>query len=307
MRVLIFGSTGFLGRAVTRRLLRDGHELTHVVRDRPREAFSPSRTLALDLGGPDPLPEPGHHDVALFLAQSGADRQHPAGSLDVVRVSAVGMAQALELARRAGVARFLNASSGSVYGLAPEPRVEEAPLSGTGVYARTKAFAERLADEWASWFPVVHLRIFALYGPGQRGRLVANIAKAVAEGRPVRLQPRVEAEPRPGGFTTSPCFVDDAAEAVARLLEAGPAGAVNVAGPEAVSVRRMAEIAGELLGREPRFEVSPEPRPGDLVADIGRLRRWTGLEPRGFREGLAATLAEARIRTAREGSRAPIR
>ena len=307
MRVLLFGSTGFLGRAVTRRLLGEGHELTHVVRgSRPGE-LAGGGGIAFDLGAVGPPPNPGRHDAAVFLAQSRSDREHPAGSVDVVRVSALGMVQALELARRAGVARFLHASSGSVYGLGSGARPEGAPLAGTGVYARTKIFAEELASEWGEWFDVLHLRIFALYGPGQRGRLVANILEAVAGGRPVRIEPRVPGEPCPGGFTTSPCFVEDAAEAVARLLRGGAPGPVNVAGPESVSVRQIAELAGRALGREPRFEVVPTLRAGDLVADIERLRRLTGLEPRGFREGLEATLADPRFRGAGRKSAAPTR
>lgn len=307
MRVLLFGSTGFLGRAVTRRLLAEGHELTHVLRGSRRSEAGGAGAIAFDLGSPAPLPEPGRHHAAVFLAQSGSDREHPAGSVDVVRVSALGMAQALELARRAGVARFLHASSGSVYGLGSGARAEGAPLAGTGVYARTKIFAEELASEWGEWFDVLHLRIFALYGPGQRGRLVANILEAVAGGRPVRIEPRAPGEPCPGGFTTSPCFVEDAAEAVARLLGGASAGAVNVAGPESVSVRQIAELAARALGRDPRFEVAPKPRAGDLVGDIQRLRCLTGFEPRGFRDGLEATLADPRFRGAGRRTGAPIR
>ena len=47
---------------------------------------------------------------------------------------------------------------------------------------------------------------------------------------------------------------------------------LNVAGPEAVSIRRFALRIGQILGIEPKFEIAQTPRSFNLIADISRLR-----------------------------------
>jgi nucleoside-diphosphate-sugar epimerase len=120
---------------------------------------------------------------------------------------------------------------------------------------------------------------------------VPSIVGAVASGRPVRLEPRRIGESRPEGFATTPCFVDDAAEIAVSLLDSSAVGVLNLAGAERVSVRRIAELAGELLGREPRFRIEETPRAGDLVADTTALRKAVECAFTPFAEGLRRVLA----------------
>jgi len=61
---------------------------------------------------------------------------------------------------------------------------------------------------------------------------------------------------------------------------------LNVAGPDVVSLREIAEIGGRLLGSEPRF-ASTDPQP-DLVASIDRMREAVGAPHVGIDEGPAA-------------------
>jgi nucleoside-diphosphate-sugar epimerase len=246
--------------------------------------------IPLDLGGGDPLPAVGPCDVAIFLAQSRAYGSFPEGAPDVVKVNLLGLTQALEIARRSRVRRFLYASTGSVYGSADHALAEGDPLLGTDVYALSKRMGEELVGSWARFFSVVQLRFFALYGPGQEGRMIPSVLRSVEEGRPVYLQPRKVDEPSPSGFRTSPCLVTDAAEALVQLCQASCEGPVNVAGPDAVGIREIAEAAGRLLGREPVFEIADEPRAGDLVASIDRLRAWTSLAPASLETGLETLL-----------------
>ena len=205
-------------------------------------------------------------------------------------VNVSGLVRALDLARRAGVRRFIAASSGSVYRPAFAPLAEDAEKSGGSFYALSKRLGERVAEPYAEQFELLTIRPFALFGPGQRGRLVPNLVRAVAAGREVRLAPAHPGEERPQGFTVSLCRVEEVADIVVRLLDEPVTGALNVAGPEAASVRRIAELAGQHLGRRPRFRELAEPRAGDLVADLTRLRAVLDPVQMPLREALGRLL-----------------
>lgn len=252
----------------------------------PREVGSVSFTL----GQGQDLPEVAAHDAAVFLAQSPRYGEGLSAAPDVLGVNLVGLAEALEIARSAGVSRFLNASSGSVYRLADHAHGEASPADATGVYALSKRFGEELVQDWSSEFSVLSLRFFALYGPGQVAKLIPGLADRIRRGVPVTLEPREVAEKDPLGFRTTPCFVGDAVDAALALLQQEGDGVLNVAGPEALSVREMATEIGRVLGREPEFEVSERVRPGDLVADVSELRKRTGLPRVPFAQGIVETL-----------------
>lgn len=286
MRIVVFGAGGFLGRATVERLASEGARLVAVTRPASRELAAVEVQVPFDLGGVEPLPGVGPCDVVIFLAQSDLYGSFPEGAPDVVRVNLLGLTQALEIARVSGARRFLYASTGSVYGPSDAPLDEDAPLRGTGVYTLSKRTGEELVQAWSGFFSTVQMRFFALYGPGQDGRMIPSILRAVEAGTPVSLQLRHPGEEAPSGFRTSPCHVDDAAEAVARLCTSDASGPVNVAGPHETGIREIAEAAGRLLGREPVFEIRETPREGDLVASIDRLREWTGLAPVSLEVGL---------------------
>ena len=282
----MFGATGFLGRSLVAALTEAGGAVTVVGRP---GSTSEAGSIPFTLGQGEPRPRPGPHDAAVFLAQSSAYADGLAAAPDVFAVNVVGLAEALEIARDAGVSRFLNASSGSVYPLADHPHSERSPADANGIYARSKQFAETLLGEWSDEFSTLSLRFFALYGPGQVAKMVPGLADRIRRGDPVVLDRRDETDVDPGGFRTSPCFVGDATAAVVALLEQDRCGVLNVAGAEALNIREMATEIGQVIGREPHFEVSSRFRTGDLVADVSELRRLTGLPSVPFLQGLRET------------------
>jgi nucleoside-diphosphate-sugar epimerase len=292
MKVLIAGASGFLGSRTVEQLRKRDAEITALSRDGSRQALVAQgcKVVVHELGGEAAVPDLAHHDFALFMAQSSAHRAGPAARPEVVRVNVLGLVQFLDAARRAGVRRLLYFSSGSVYAPSFEPLCEAAPLGGTDFYALSKLLGEELAASYRDSFEVLVLRVFALYGPGQRGRMIPDIVARVAQGKPVVLSPRDAKESLPGGLEVTPCYVDDAARITVELAARHVQGVLNLAGPDRVSVREIAEQAGRVLGRTPLFEVHGTSRTGNLVGDVSQLLREVGGEFVPFSAGLEAVV-----------------
>jgi hypothetical protein len=75
-----------------------------------------------------------------------------------------------------------------------------------------------------------------------------------------------------------------------RLLETRKCDVVNLAGAEAVSVRRLANVLGASLGVKPRIAVSNKYRDADFIADVGVYKRLFGPPRTCLEEGIARVL-----------------
>jgi len=153
-KVLITGGAGYIGSLLTGALLASGHEVTVVD--------------SLMFGGESLLPYFSHPNFRFHKADVSVEAldDHLAGVNTVFHLAAivgfpacqqVGEAvafrynteatqRAFEASERAGVGRFIFASTYSNYGISPdgEPVTEESPLHPQSLYARTKIAAE----EW---------------------------------------------------------------------------------------------------------------------------------------------------------------
>ncbi|GMA20828.1 SDR family oxidoreductase [Arsenicicoccus piscis] len=148
MKVLVTGTEGYLGCLVAADLLREGHEVTGVDTgfyvngnlydglDRtPLTLRKDIRQLTLeDVQG---------HDAIVHMAELSND---PLGALiptvtyDVNHKGSVALA---ELAKKAGVERFVYMSSCSVYGVADGVVDEQSQVNPQTAYAECKAMVER--------------------------------------------------------------------------------------------------------------------------------------------------------------------
>jgi len=222
----------------------------------------------------------------------------------------------LDVARRAGVRRFVYASSSSVYGDHEAlPKVESRVGRVLSPYAATKAADELFADVWARTYAMecVGLRYFNVFGPRQdpEGAYAAVVPKwvsALLAGEPVWING--------DGLTSRDfCYV---ANAVQANLRAGLADSLptphevfNVAVGERTTLLELFDaIRHAVVAAEPALgarlaAVAPsfrEFRAGDVrhsLADVRRAREVLGYEPthdvaRGLREAIGWYLESVR-------------
>lgn len=196
----------------------------------------------------------------------------------------------LDAATKAGVSRFVYASSSSVYGAAATfPTREDTVPQPLSPYGVSKLAAEHLCGVWArEWgLPTVSLRYFTVYGPRQRPDMaIHRLCKAAIDGSPFPMY-------GDGSQVRDVTEVSDVVEATLAALtqpDVEPGSVMNVAGGSQVSLAELIDKVSELAGERVRVErLSPAkgdpPRTG---GETGRARSVLGWEPRvGIDEGLA--------------------
>ena len=286
-RILVTGATGPIGRALTR-IAAGEHELILAVRDpATAQGLEPSaKVIRLDLACAfDPLALPEHVDAVVHLAQEANYRGFPESAAAMFAVNTASTARILEWARRAGARHFVYASSGGLYGSSDAPISEDAPLRLDGplaYYLGTKRASEILAEPYGAYYSVTLFRIFFAYGPGQkRDFLFPKLIRSVRAGDPIVLAGEQ-------GLRLNPVAAPDAAQAILRSIHGAASGCqvVNLAGPGSYSLREVGEEIGRALGVSPRFEVDRAKAPGNVVADISKLKQLFGPPTIGLAEGL---------------------
>ena len=285
MRVLITGATGFIGGRLAAKLNKASHEVYALVRHAERRV-EPFMPVVWDLGRKGrPANLPTHLDAIVHSSQSRNYRDFPADAPEMVEVNVCGTAALLDYAASIQVGKFCLISSGTVY----EPYLgelrEDAALRPTSLLGATKLAAEVLAAPYAELFPLAALRLFFPYGPGQNDRLIPQLIHRVRAGRPIQLSRDGE------GLRLVPTFVDDIVDVITCALVEAWSGTFNVATPAAVTMSKLSELIGELVGTRPLFEITARDFP-KVVPCLDRLRerfdcnRFTALH-----EGIRQTIA----------------
>jgi nucleoside-diphosphate-sugar epimerase len=228
-------------------------------------------------------------DYVIHLANIAND---PGVELNPVlswEINTLNVTQLLNLCKKVGIKKFLNASSGSVYGVKSEPKVtEDLELTPISVYNKTKMVAERIVMSFAEHFNVYNIRPATVCGfsPRMRFDVVVNmfVWQAYSRRKITVL----------GGDQIRPnIHIDDMVKVYEHFLF-GPditSGDYN-AGFENISIREIATFINSKFGAEIEYLPSNDPRsyrqdstklietgftPTKTVSDA-ILELWTRLE-----------------------------
>jgi len=292
MRILITGSTGFVGSYLIRELLDRGHYVGAIIRPesdawRISEVRERVRFIVGSLDDISALRsaiaafEP---DAIAHLAWWGvrnADRNSP--------IQARNIGPAVELAGLAaelGVKVFVGAGSQAKYGQYHRTIGEDDPARPTTLYGMAKVATATMAGELCHRNGVrfAWVRLSSTYGPKDHDHwLIPQLIRTLKAGR---RMPLTKAEQR-WGFL----HVRDAASGIRTVIEAEAAsGVFNLGSPEApplpetiLAIRDLVDPAGELGFGEIPYRLD---QVMVLKADVTRLQSL-GWQPRiALKEGL---------------------
>ena len=279
--ILVTGATGLIGSHLMRSF---GRQDTVFAISREGPVPGASHTINLDLGKPWSNEElPRGVDVVVHLAQSQHYRDFPFWAEDVLTVNTLSTVKLLNYARENGVSQFVLASSGGVYGSGETHYSEDQAILAKGelgFYIGTRLCSEILSECYETWMNVITLRFFFAYGSGQRrNMLIPRLVDSVRDGRIIQLKGQA-------GLSINPVHVSDAVKAVRQAMLLEGSHKVNVAGPAVLSLRRIAEIIGEAVGKQPLFDVHPAIGNADLIGDVSRMETLLCVPQVGFEQGI---------------------
>ncbi len=319
MKILVTGGAGFIGSAVVRQAIRDGHEVVNLdcltyaanlanvtaVSNAPHYAFE--KVSITDRGALDDVFARHKPDAVMHLAaESHVDRSID-GPAAFIETNITGTYTLLEAARaywdregRPDGFRFHHISTDEVFGsLGPTGMfTEDTPYDPRSPYSASKASSDHLVRAWHETYglPIVLTNCSNNYGPFHfPEKLIPVVILNAIHGKPIPVYGK-------GENVRDWLYVEDHADALLLVLQKGEIGrSYNIGGEnEARNIDLVTTICKLLDERRPdsaphgRLIEFVTDRPGhDLryAIDPTRIREELGWRPSvTLEEGLAKTV-----------------
>jgi len=313
--VLLTGCAGFIGFHVSKNLLGRGMSVIgiddlndyydvglkrarlHQLQQEPR--FSFFRVALQDREALDGLFSEYRPRVVVNLGAQAGVRYSLENPHTYVDSNVVGFLNVLEGCRLYDVNHLVYASSSSVYGANTKMpfSVHDSVDHPISLYAATKKANELMAHSYSYLYglPTTGLRFFTVYGPwGRPDMALFMFTKAILEGRPIKVFNN-------GNMRRDFTYIDDAVEAVVRLLDkkpvpnpnwdsehpdpatsSAPYRVYNVGNNQPVELNRFIAALESALRKKAQKEYLPL-QPGDVpetCADVEDLFEAIGYRPK---------------------------
>ena len=317
MRVLVTGGTGFTGKALVTRLIKEGHA---VVALDYKEGLKTEELKAL---GANVLIGSVVDPTVVDRAVAGAEVVHHLAAafreLNVPNshyreINVGGTKTVLDAAIKHSVRKFIYCSTCGVHGNVERPPADEtAPINAADYYQQTKYDAEPIVNEYARrGLKTSIVRPAAIYGPGDPERFFM-IFRRVSKG----MFPMFGS----GKTLYHPLYVENLVDAHLLLMEPGKGDGETylIADEEYLSIEELVRAIAQVLGVDvkiPHYPIWPVVVAGHMIEkackplriappifprrvdwyrqnrafDIGKAKRELNYQPRvGLIEGLNRT------------------
>ena len=314
-KVMVTGSAGFIGSALSLKLLESGFQVIGIdnhndyynkqlkedrlARHIDHENYTHNRIALEDRTAIADLFSDSLPDYVINLAAQAGVRYSIENPLAYIDSNLVGFGHILEGCRHNGVKHLVYASSSSVYGgntkmpFAPEDPVNH-PVS---LYAATKKANELMAHTYSHLYqlPTTGLRFFTVYGPWDRPDMaLQKFAQAMVCGKPIQLF-------NYGNHRRDFTYIDDIVEGIFRVMQkpaasdpnwssdkpnpassSAPWRIYNIGSNNPVELKTYVELLEDALSVKVEKELLPL-QPGDVpdtYADVENLIRDFDYQPK---------------------------
>lgn len=323
MKVLITGAAGFIGSALSLRLLERGDEVVGIdslddyydvalkkarlERTALYDTFTDLRVSIDDREAMAGIFSTYRPDRVVNLAAQAGVRYSIENPLAYVDTNLLGFANVLEGCRHNDVEHLVYASSSSVYGSNTKMpfSVHDNVDHPVSLYAASKKANELMAHTYSHLYriPTTGLRFFTVYGPwGRPDMAYFKFTQKILAGEPIDVFNN-------GNHQRDFTYIDDIVEGVVRLLDkipepnpdwsgdapdaassTAPYRLYNIGNNQPVELMHYIEVLENCLGKKAVKNMLPM-QPGDVqatYADVDELVRAIDYKPAmSVEEGLA--------------------
>jgi nucleoside-diphosphate-sugar epimerase len=307
-RILVTGTAGMIGSRTAALLLDAGREVVGVddlndandprlKRNRlaeleGRAGFSFVRSDVADRAALAAALPAGPFDAVINLAARAGVRASVENPWIYLSTNVTGTLNLLALCRERGVAKFVLASTSSVYGASRAElfREEDESSRPLSPYAATKKAAEALAHTYHALhgLDVSVLRYFTVYGPaGRPDMAMLRFVQRIREGRPITVY-------GDGSMSRDFTYVDDVARGTIAALRPLGYEILNLGGDHPYAVTEVIAAVERALGRKAvvrhaAAHPADVPRTAACIDKARRVLDWSPQVP--LAEGVARTVA----------------
>jgi UDP-glucose 4-epimerase len=235
MKLLICGGTGFVGLNIADAMLSRGHAVTLFDRaglppaaqrafHRHGDRLTTLQGDILDRDAVEAAIAGGIDAIVMGAAITAGAARDAADPESILQVNFLAQTPILVAARRLGVKRVINLSSGSAIGAAAFQHAlldEDVLCEPKSLYSITKFASEKVAARLAAlWqFDIISVRLSGVFGTWERATGVRDTLSPQMQIMSALQRGEAAVLPRPG--IKDYIYAPDVADAVAVLLEAG--------------------------------------------------------------------------------------
>jgi len=312
--ILVTGSAGFIGSALTQKLLNDGMHVTGV--DNHNNYYDPKLKEArisryknhknyshciIDIENKEAIKNlftNNYFEAVINLAAQPGVRYSLENPERYINTNILGFLNILEASKSNDIKHLVYASSSSIYGLNQD--IPFSTKSNTdhpvSIYAATKKTNELMAHTYSHLYdiPTTGLRFFTVYGPWDRPDMaLQSFTNSILNNQPIKLYNFGEHR---RDFT----YIDDIVEGIIRVLNkppnkdkewdrsnpdpsssSAPYRIYNIGNNNMVKINKYIEILEKELGQKARKKLLPL-QPGDVentYADVEDLIKDFDYQP----------------------------